>query len=158
MIKVYPKFELQTKYIFKDSNGQRQTLHPAETMADVEKTPQEFDGEDPRVAAKILEQLEAKTVKVSKDDIKILEATVKNVAKGAKDSDSKGKAPAKNEITEAVETAKREERIQATAIANNANKEIMDALKTEHKVAMDALKTQVDELNTQLDEATRPIE
>ncbi len=143
MVKVYPKLELQAQHNFKDSAGERQVLHPAETMADVEKTPQKFNGEDPIVAAKILEQLDAKTVKVNKEDRKILEATVKNAPK-AEDSDG-GKAPAKKEIKTAVAEAV----IEANAKSNNEHKEAMDALEAEHKEALD-------KLTAELDEATEP--
>ena len=141
MVKVYPKLELQAQHIFKDSAGKRLTLNPAETMDDVEKTPQEFDGEDPIVAAKILEQLDAKTVKVSKGDRKILEDAVKNAGKVSGD---KGKATQKE-----IKTAVDEAVMEATAVANNAHKEAMDVLKAEHEKAMGAL-------TTEPDEATKP--
>ena len=105
MVKVYPKIELITQYIFRDSKGGRQTLAPAETMDDVGKTPQEFDGTDFKVAIAIMEQLDAKTVKVSKEDRVILNQTLA-AGQAGESQDAEGDAAAtKKEIKEAVKTA-----------------------------------------------------
>jgi len=129
MIKVYPKIELQVMHIFKNSAGQRLTLQPAETMDDVGKTPQEFDGEDPVVAAKIMEQLEAKTVRVSKEDRKVLEKTLAAVPEDAED-EPESKAT-KKEVKEAVS--------KAVEAADAEHEKAVEKLTADHAKALEKL-------------------
>ena len=97
MIKVYPLIKLQAKHYFKDSHGHRHEMSPAQIMDEVGKKPSYFNGEDPKVAAKIAELLEAKMVKVSAGDEKIIYATLNKpvedgTAAEAKVSEADGKA------------------------------------------------------------------
>ena len=135
MVKVYPKIELQAQHIFKDSKGQRHTLNPAASMADVDKTPQEFDGTDRKVAAKIMEQLKAKTVKVTPADKAILESTLAAAPEAASAAE-----PEKGASQEDIETAKKEAAMEATSVANNANEKVVSTLKEKHKTALGDLK------------------
>ena len=134
MIKVYPKYDpkhldrsLITQHIFKDSKGKRHTLNPAEKMEDVGKVPQEFDGEDFAVATKIMNQLDAKTVTVSKDDRKILEATLK-AGDGTSGEGETEKKSSKKDIKEAV--------AGALAEADEAHEAAMSKLQADHDKAL----------------------
>ncbi len=114
MIKVYPKIELVAQHIFRDSKGGRQTLNPAETMDNVvkamgdlddKKAPQEFDGTDFKAATKIMEQLDAKTILVSKEDRAILNKTLAAGPAGESQANGGDATASKKEIKEAVKTA-----------------------------------------------------
>jgi len=109
---VYPTLDLQTAYIFKDSKGNRLMLSPAEKMDDIGKVAQEFDGEDPLVAALLLREVGAKTIKVSGDAKKLLKATVKQAVDDAVTEDGKNgaapapaKAPSKAALDKTVKSA-----------------------------------------------------
>jgi|GEM_PF-5845641 len=84
MIKVIPTPELGVNYIFPDSKGNRQSLHPAEAVGPEKDMPQLFDESDPVVAEKILEHIELKTVKVAKADRTLLKETMARARADAK--------------------------------------------------------------------------
>ena len=135
MIKVYPLRKLEAQHIFKGSNGNRFTLHPAESLDDVGKTPQEFDGTDFLVATKIMECVKDKTVKVDKGDMVILNATL---AAGAPSANGgvlgDAKAPTKKAIKTAVDAAVAE----AATAAEEAQKTAVDAAVADLQAQFDA--------------------
>ncbi len=95
MIKVFPTKKLVTAHIFRDSAGVRHMLSPAGSMESIGKVPQEFDGEDPLVAKKIMLRVKEKTANVSADDRKILKATLKTAADT--EAEAEEAAPEKSE-------------------------------------------------------------
>lgn len=84
MINVFPREGLVKRYVFRDNSGNRLGINPAETLDDVDKTPQEFDETDPLVAAKLLSLAETKELKIEKADRDKLKDTVKQAKADAK--------------------------------------------------------------------------
>lgn len=83
MINVFPQSGLVKAYIFRDSKGERLMLSPAETLADIDTTPQEFDETDSLVAENLLAHIKAKEIKVEKKDRDLLAATMKQAQREA---------------------------------------------------------------------------
>lgn len=116
MIDVFPKPELTVNYIFSDSQKKRQSLHPAESLDS--EVAQIFDESDPIVAAKILEQIGAKTVRVGKADKALLEETM-----------ARARADAK--IAQKAEDARRKA-VEAEAFGGGDGKSIKKAVAEAH--------------------------
>ncbi len=116
MINVVPTPALTVNYIFPNSKGERQSLHPAESLES--KDPQVFDESDPVVAKKILGQIKAKTVKVDKADKALLNATI-------------ARAEADVKIAEKLEDVKRKA-LEAEAFGGSDGKSIKKAVSDVH--------------------------
>ncbi len=128
-MKAYPTIKLTTQYIFKDSKGRRFVLCPAETMADVDKTAQEFNGEDPAVAAEIMRHVQLKEVKVDPRDKALLKETIKQAeAEAAAAGEQPEGKSSKKDIKAAV--------TDALAGADEKHEAGMKALQADHEKAL----------------------
>lgn len=153
MIKVYPLRKLEAQHIFHGSNGNRYTLSPAESVDDVGKTAQEFDGTDFLVATKIMACVKDKTVRVEKSDMAILKATLDAGASlPAGEAPDGAKAPTNKEIEAAVKEAVDD----LTAAHEEVLGEAADAAKKAHETAMgDAADSHSDDLKTAAEAAEK---
>ncbi len=159
LINVYPLRKLEAKHVFKDKNGKRQELSPAETMDDVGTTPRVFDGEDPVVAAYLVPLILDKCAKVNKGDMGILNAALN--AKPAAEVTDKGAEVSIPDMEAAISKAVEETAKILQANHEEANVKAAEKTKTDLETAIatsneesgKALQDAIDEQQVKNDEA-----